>query len=94
MNQLILFIIILVNDSNTFTNIIQSTTTTQSIYAKAVVEILKMENVLKRDEEQLKIDRQKFEEEKKQMQKDINNIDVIQLNVGGQIIMTTRETLT
>jgi diphthamide biosynthesis methyltransferase len=91
---LILFIIILVNDSNTFTNIIQSTTTTQSIYAKAVVEILKMENVLKRDEEQLKIDRQKFEEEKKQMQKDINNIDVIQLNVGGQIIMTTRETLT
>ncbi len=91
---MILFIIILVNDSNTFTNIIQSTTTTQSIYAKAVVEILKMENVLKRDEEQLKIDRQKFEEEKKQMQKDINNIDVIQLNVGGQIIMTTRETLT
>jgi hypothetical protein len=53
-----------------------------------------MENDLKIDEERLKIDRQKFEEEKKQMQKPVENIDLIRLNIGGEIIMTTRETLT
>ena len=49
---------------------------------------------MKRDKEQLKNDRQKLEEEKKQMQKFVENTDVIRLNVGGEIIMTTRQTLT
>jgi sugar lactone lactonase YvrE len=38
----------------------------------------------------LNLDREKFEEEKNE----IGNRDVIRLNVGGEIIMTTRETLT
>jgi hypothetical protein len=85
-------IIILINASNTSTITIDPTTI-QSMYEKAAAENLKLEDDFKQDEKQLKNDRQKFEEEKKQMQKSIKNVDVIQLNVGGQIIMTTRETL-
>jgi len=32
--------------------------------------------------------------EQKQMEKPVENTDIIQLNVGGEIIVTTRETLT
>ena len=60
--------------------------TTQSIYEKAAAEFLQLQNGLK-------IDRKKFEEEKNQLQKDIENIDVIRLNVGGEMMMVTRETL-
>jgi hypothetical protein len=49
---------------------------------------------LKKEEKQLKIDRQKFEEEKMQIPISINKIDVLQLNIGGEVIITTRETLT
>jgi hypothetical protein len=90
---LILLIIILINAINSSTIKIQSTTI-QSTYGKAAAEILRLENELKSGEEQLKIDREKFEEEKKQMQWHIQNTDVIRLNVGGEIMMTTRVTLT
>jgi hypothetical protein len=69
-------------------------TTTESIYEKAATEVIKIQDELKRDQEQLKNDLEKLEEKKKQMQKYIENIDVIQFNVGGQIIMTSRETFT
>ena len=85
--------VILINVSNT-SIITTEPTTTQSIYEKAVAEIRKLDNDLKRDEEQLRIDRENFEEEKKQMQKTTNNTDVFRLNVGGEIMMTTRQTLT
>jgi hypothetical protein len=67
--------------------------TTQSIFEKAIDEIRKIQDDLKTAEEQLKIDREKLQEEK-QILKSIDKIDVLQLNVGGEIIITTRETLT
>jgi hypothetical protein len=85
--------VLLINVSNT-SIITTEPTAKQSMYARAAAEILEKENDLKRDEEQLRIDRKKFEEEKKQMQKTINNRDVFRLNVGGEIMMTTRQTLT
>jgi hypothetical protein len=87
---LILFVTLLINNSKTST--IESTT--QSIYQRLAGEILKLGDDLTRDEEQLRIDRQKFEEEKQQAGKNVNNSDVFRLNIGGEIIMTTRETLT
>ncbi len=68
--------------------------TTRSISEKAIAEIRKMEEDLKKTEEQLKIDREHLQEEKEQIQKSIGNIDTFQLNVGGEIILTTRKTLT
>ena len=68
-------------------------TTDESIADKTYRKHSEIEKELKKDEKQLKIDREKFEEEK-QITKFIDNIDVIQLNVGGEIIMTTRQTLT
>jgi hypothetical protein len=86
-----LFIVILINGVNTSTTSIESTT--QSIYEKAIAEILKTQNDWKSDEEQLILDRSKFEEEK-EIPEIINKTDIFRLNVGGDIIMTTRETLT
>ena len=80
---------------NICTNIIHgTTTTTQSAYEKAIAEILKEENVVKKAQEQLRNDQAKFEKEKNEMQRSAENTDVIQLNVGGDIMSTTRETLT
>jgi hypothetical protein len=90
---LILFIIILINEINT-SNINIKSTTAQSIFTKVAGVSLKTGNDLKKNEKQLKNNREKFEEEKKQMQKNIKNTDVIRLNVGGEIMMTTRQTLT
>ncbi len=69
------------------------TTTIQSIFSKAVAELIKLENDLKRDREQLEIDQKKLADAKK-LPNSIENTDIIQLNVGGEIMMTTRETLT
>lgn len=88
---MILFAVLLINDISSFT-IANESTTTQSIYQRAVTEILKVESDLKREREQLKIDREKFEDAKK-LPKPINNTDVIRLNVGDEILMTTHETL-
>jgi hypothetical protein len=49
---------------------------------------------IQKEENQLIIDREKFEQEKKQMRSSTDKIDVLQLNVGGEIITTTRQTLT
>ncbi len=83
MNQLILFMIILINN----------TTAIKSITKKVIPEIRKTENNSKKDEEQLKSDHEKFEKEK-QITKIVENIDVIRLNVSNEMMMTTRETLT
>jgi hypothetical protein len=42
----------------------------------------------------LKIDREKFEVNGKQLEKTIKKADVIRLNVGVEIMMATRQTLT
>ncbi len=47
---------------------------------------------LEKEEKQLELDRQKFEEEK-ETPKPVDHTDIFQLNVGGEIIMTTRQTL-
>ncbi len=88
-----MIVVILIINSSSSTNDIESTTI-QSIAKKAADEIQKIEDDLNRDEEQLKIDLHKIEEEKKRAKKYIKNIDVIQLNVGGELMITTRETLT
>ncbi len=67
-------------------------TTDESIAYATYLKHLKLEKELKKDEKQLKIDQKIFEKEK-QRTKIINPIDVIRLNVGGEIIMTTRQTL-
>ncbi|CAF0917879.1 unnamed protein product [Adineta steineri] len=89
----ILFIVILINYNISSTNSIELTAV-QLKHEKAVSEIRKLEDDLKKGQQQFKIDRQNFEEEKKQLQKSVKDHDVIQLNVGGEIIMTTRQTLT
>jgi hypothetical protein len=77
---------------NCSANDIQSTTS-QSTAHKVAAVIQRIEDELDNDDKQLKIDREKFEEEK-QISKFIDNLDVIRLNVGGEILMTTRQTLT
>jgi hypothetical protein len=47
-----------------------------------------------KEREQLKIDQDKFNKEKTQMETSNDITDVIRLNAGGEIIMTTRATLT
>jgi hypothetical protein len=88
---LILLIVILINDI-TSSVITDESTTVQSIFAKAAAEVLKLENDLKTGKEQLKINRENFKAETK-IKKAVQNTDVIRLNVGGEIIMTTRQTL-
>jgi hypothetical protein len=67
--------------------------TTQSLYEIAIDEIRRMRDDLNKEEKQLKIDREKLKQDKR-ISKLVENIDVIQFNVGGEIIITTRETLT
>ena len=99
---MILFVVILVNgiscspDTDEITTIQSNTddsVTTESMYERAMNEILKIKNQLITDKEQLKNNQKKLKEEKK-LPKSIKKTDVIQLNVGGEIMMTTRETLT
>jgi hypothetical protein len=84
-------IVTLINDISSSV-ITDESTTVQSIFAKAAAEILKLENDLKTGTEQLKINRENFKAETK-IKKAVQNTDVIRLNVGGEIIMTTRQTL-
>ncbi|CAF4055083.1 unnamed protein product [Adineta steineri] len=67
--------------------------TTPSVYQRAINEIQRIDYNLTREKEKLYIDRQRFEEEKNSYPIPIDNTDVIQLNVGGEIITTIRETL-
>jgi hypothetical protein len=82
----------LINSINCSTNDIESTTTLTRGQIIGL-EIDKFEKELTEEENQLKIDREKFEEEK-QISKMINPTDVFIFNVGGEIMMTTRQTLT
>jgi hypothetical protein len=59
-------------------SIIDIESTTRSIYEITISKIRKTQ-----EENQLKIDRKNLEEEKQ-----IENIDVFQLNVGGEIIVS------
>jgi hypothetical protein len=67
--------------------------TTESIFQIAIAEIQKMRDELEKEKNQLKIDREQLDEEK-QIAKSVDRTDVFQLNVGGEIITTTRQTLT
>jgi hypothetical protein len=89
---MILFIGILINPSNSFT-ISTKSTTVQSIYEQAAAEIRQLPQNLMRDKEQLRIDREEFRK-KSGTPLLIKTTDVFRLNVGGEIIMTTRDTLT
>ena len=60
---------------------------------KAAAEIRNLPLQLKKEKKQLESDRKKLREEN-QISNSIKNIDVIRLHVGGEIMMTTRETLT
>jgi hypothetical protein len=65
--------------------VIQSTI--QPVHEKVYIDTIKLEN-------DLKIDREKFEVNGKQLEKTIKKADVIRLNVGVEIMMATRQTLT
>ena len=67
--------------------------TTSSVFDDAIIAIQNMEKDFKQEREQLKIDRKKFKEEK-QINRTFDKTDVIQLNVGCELIATTRQTLT
>jgi hypothetical protein len=86
-----LIVAILINSINGSTVDIESIT--QSLADAAARRIQNMRDDLKKEEKQLKIDRQKFEKEI-QLPKPVDHTDIFQLNVGGEIILTTRQTLT
>jgi hypothetical protein len=67
--------------------------TTESIFQIAIAGIQKIKDELEKEKNQLKIDREQLDEEK-QIAKSADRTDVFQLNVGGEIITTTRQTLT
>lgn len=67
--------------------------TTTSIFDEAIVAIREMEKEFKSETVQLRIDRKRLKEEK-QFNRTVHKSDVIQLNIGGEIIATTRQTLT
>jgi hypothetical protein len=80
----------LINSINGSTVDIESTT--QSLADADVRRIQNIRDELKKEEKQLKMDRQKFEKETKSA-KPVDHTDIFQLNVGGEIITTTRQTL-
>jgi hypothetical protein len=80
----------LINSINGSTDDIESTT--QSLADAAARRIQNIRDELKKEEKQLKMDRQKFEKEK-QISMPVDHTDIFQLNVGGEIIITTRQTL-
>ncbi len=84
---------ILINSINCSTDVIESASTIESIAEGVANEIRKIEKELEKEKNQLKIDREKLEKEK-QISKSVDHTDVLQLNVGGEIIITTRQTLT
>ena len=59
------------------------------------IESTTIQSIYERDRVQLENHREKYQKEKIQIQmKSIKNTDIIRLNVGGELIVTTRETLT
>jgi hypothetical protein len=68
--------------------------TTNSSILQQTTKNFKQEHDLTKAQEKPSTDRKKFKKKKKLIQKLAKNTDVIRLNVGGEFIMTTRETLT
>ena len=67
--------------------------TTISIFDEAVCHIRELEEEYNRNREQLKIDQENLKREK-ELSESLYETDVIHLNIGGEIIATTRQTLT
>src|ERR1700722_486013 len=65
-----------------------------SLFDVAWKEFQKQQYEFTRVQEQLKIDREKFQNESRIMQNIVERTDVIQLNVGGEQVITSRATLT
>src|ERR1700722_12155448 len=77
-----------------FSILILASTKVPSLIDQDNVKLQRKQEELDKARELFKSERQKFEKEKRLMQKSVDNTDVLQLNIGGQIIMTTRATLT
>ena len=70
-------------------NIDKISTVAQSIGKQ----IKQQENQLEEDQKQLKLERKAFEDEK-EITRNIDETDVIHLNIDGEVLATTRQTLT
>jgi len=64
-----------------------------SVLTDAVTDFHKKRQELTKAQEQYNLDREELENEKKIMQKYLENSEVIQFNVGGEIMYTTRASL-
>ena len=84
-NKFFFFALILIN-------IDKISTVTDPIYLKIIEELQQRENQLKEDQQQLKLEKKAFEDEK-EITRNIDETDVIHLNIGGEILATTRQTL-
>src|ERR1700722_1138779 len=78
-----------------FSILILASTTTPSLIDQDNVKLQRKLEELAKAKELFKIERQKFEGEKNLMlTNSVGDTNVLKLNIGGQIIMTTRATLT
>lgn len=66
---------------------------TDSDFDDIIDELRQMKRKIEKDQQQLQTDKKSFEEEK-EITRNIHETDVICLNVGGEILATTRQTLT
>ena len=87
---MILLILFLINNKNVCSgNDIEITTL--SSFRRFIIDIEQLEKEYNRDREQLKIDKENLKYEK-ELSEPVYETDVIHLNIGGEIIATTRET--
>ena len=96
LSSMILFKVLLItfSCSQCLTNCIKSTIQSSvEIFLTETNVIQKLQDDLEKEENQLKLDRQQLMIDK-QIMKSVHPSDVIELNVGGKIIATTRQTLT
>src|ERR1700722_17887156 len=78
-----------------FSILILASTKVPSLIDQDNVKLQRKLEELAKAKELFKIERQKFEGEKKRMlTNSVGDTDVLKLNIGGQLIMTTRATLT
>ncbi|CAF1198970.1 unnamed protein product [Adineta steineri] len=83
----------LLNNDICIKDILADTTTSASILSGAMTDYQKQKDELTKAQEQFKTERDEFENEKKIMEKFLKNSDVIQFNVGGEIMFTSRASL-
>jgi hypothetical protein len=65
----------------------------ETVLSDAMIDFQKRRQNLTKAREQLNLEREELENEKKIMEKYLENSEVIQFNVGGEIMFTTRATL-